>query len=277
MNKNNQIPNKNIRTGIIIAILVIFLASAIYIAIAGKDNNFDANKTREKYEDRYYDDYYDDEDYDEEYDDDYDYDDYDDYDYDDNTEKELSITSHEVKNVYDYIKGYSYIPGLKDDFTCSSLTSEEKMKLVISSLYSKEKTLSEPLSAPSVEEITIDGRTYKASVPYKKFYQYEVTNMYSDIFGSSTDMNKETPLKYGYDVVYKYDETAYGYVEYVAVEQTAVNTSPNATLTKAVKKGKNLDLYVEIGNQTEQYSFEATTTYGNYKFTGRKTTQKNSL
>lgn len=275
MNKNNQIPNKNIRTGILIIILIILISSAIYIAITGKNNNFDANRTREEYEDHYYDDYYDDYDYDEDYNEDYDYDDYDDY--DDNTEKELSVTSQEVKNIYDYIKEYPYIPGLKSDFTTTNLTKEEKMKLVIASMHSKAKKLTEPLSSPSQEEITIDSRSYKAHVPYQKFYEYEVTNMYYEIFGTSDDIDNTIVMKYGYDTVYKYDETAYGYVEYIAVESTATNTLPNATLKKAIKKGKKLDLYIEIGSQTEKYSFEKTTDYGNYKFTGRTTTQKNSL
>ena len=274
MNKNNQIPNKKIRTGILIAILVVLFASIIYIAIAGKDNNFDANKTRDKYEKSYYN--YDD-DYDDEYAEDEEDEYYDDYDYNDNTEKELSVKSQEVQNIYSYIKGYSYIPGLKSDFTCTSLTSEEKMKLVAASLYSKEKILSEPLSAPSTDEITIDNRVYKAQAPYEKYYSYEVTNMYAEIFGTSYDMDKTAVMKYGYDIVYKYDETAYGYVKYVAVETTPINTAPNATLTKATKKGKNLDLYVEIGSQTEKYSFEETESYGVYKFVGRKVTQKNSL
>lgn len=276
MNKNIQIPNKNIRTIILIIIVAVILSSAIYVAITKENNNFDAHQTREEYEDSYYDDYdddYEDDDYYDDYEDDYE----DDYNYDDDTEQELSLKSHTVVTIYDYIKEYPYIPGLKENFTCASLTSEEKMKLVAASLHSKGKKTYQPVTDSSLLELTIENRIYKAATPNQKYAKYEVENMYTELFGTSETINTNTIMMYGYDIAYKYDETAYGYVEYTAVEKTALNTAPTTKLTKAVKKGSNLDLYISIGNQTEKYSFEETS-YNMYKFTGRTTTkEKNSL
>ena len=170
MNKNIQIPNKNIRTIILIIIVAVILSSAIYVAITKENNNFDAHQTREDYEDSYYydDDDYEDDDYYDDYEDDYE----DDYDYDDDTEQELSLTSHTVVTIYDYIKEYPYIPGLKENFTCASLTSEEKMKLVAASLHSKGKKTYQPVTDSSLLELTIENRIYKAATPNQKYAKY---------------------------------------------------------------------------------------------------------
>lgn len=273
MNKTNKTPNRKIRTIILGCILLVYLGSIIYVAITKDNNNLDGSKTKvSHYEDKYYDDYYDDEEYD--YYNDEEYDDY----YDD-SERELAIDSYAVQSIYEYIKTYPFIPNFKSNFEVSELTQEEKMILVSESLHSKNVQTSQTIVDATEQQVILNNRVYYATTPNLRYETYEVVSMYSDIFGSSYDFDYSTIMRYGYDVIYKYDELANGFIKYVAADQTPLTTTPTAEVVNAIKRGNKLELYLKVANQTEKYTFELLeNTQYTYKLTGRTISEeKNSL
>lgn len=275
MNKDNKIPNRKIRTILLVCVLVVYVATTIYVLIT-KDNNklvgsyHDYNIYEDK--DDYYDDYYDDDydDYDDYYDDDYN-------DYYENKDGALSTTSAEVTSLYSYIKLYPQITGLKSSFKVSELTAEEKLRLVAASLKSKNITTSQPVGDVTETELVLNEKTYTAVNPNVRYARYEVTSMYYDIFGTTTDFDYNALMYDGDDIVYKYIESANGYVKYVANSPQSVQ-APKSEIESATRKGKNIEIYVKVGNQTEKYIFTQKEGYTYiYTFTERVVEEKNSL
>ena len=273
MNKDNKIPNRKIRTILLISVLVVYIATTIYVVIA-KDNNklVGSYHDYDVYEDKddYYDDYDDYDDYYDDYEDDYD-------DYYENKDGILSITSSEVTSLYSYIKLYPQITGLKSSFKVSELTSEEKMRLVAASLKSKNISTSQPVGDIIETELVLNNKTYQVVNPYIRYARYEVTSMYYDIFGSTTDFDYDALMYDGDDIVYKYIESANGYVKYLANPQNTTQLL-KSEITSAARKGKNIEIYVKVGNQIEKYIFTQKEGYTyTYVFTERIVEEKNSL
>ena len=149
-----NIPNKNIRSLILGLILLVFLGTTIYVAIT-KDNNKLVGKNLE---DIYYDEWYDE------------YDDYDDYDYEEDyydefADGELEKDSLTVTSLYEYVRLYPYVQGLKDEFKVSTLTEEEKMRLVMASLKSKNIKTSQPVTDIEEKTITVNDKVFPSMTP----------------------------------------------------------------------------------------------------------------
>lgn len=271
----NNNPNKQIRTIILGLILLVFVSTTIYVAIT-KDNN---KLVGQKLEDIYYDNLYN------EYEDDYnEYDDYDDYnDYEDNYYDEfpdgtLEKDSITVTSLYEYVRLYPYIEGLKDNFKVSDLTKEEKMRLVAASLKSKNTTTSQPVVDVLEKTITINGKEYSNTTPNIRYKSFEVNMMYSEIFGSSTDFDYSVLMYDGDNIIYKYYEDANGYIKYIA-ENKVETIKEKPEIIKAERNNKKVELHLKSGTKTEIYIFEPKDGYNYlYKFVERKTEQsKNSL
>lgn len=275
MNKDNTIPNKKIRSILLLCVLVVYVATTVYVVIT-KDNNklVGSYHDYDVYEDKY-DDYDDHDDYDDY--DDYD-DEYDDY-YDDEEQDEvLSTSSYQVTSLYSYIKYYPYVTGIKENFKVAELTEEEKMSLIAASLKSKNSYQSTPVVDVEETTLQLNNKVYTASVPNIRYERYLVVNMYSDVFGSSSNMNFSTIMYDGDNIAYKYNESANGYIKYVAQTETPT-TIPNPEILKAEKKSGNIEITLKVGNNQEKYIFEPISQYSYlYKLTERTTTKlKNSL
>ena len=265
-----NIPNKKVRLLILGLILLTFLGTTIYVVIT-KDNNKLVGKNLE---DIYYDELYDtDNDYDNYYEDEYE----DDY-YDEFSDGELDKNSYEVTSLYGYIQLYPYVKGLKDDFKVSNLTEEEKMRLVMASLKSKNTNTSQPVTDVIEKTITVNGKVYSNTTPNIRYKSYEVTMMYSEIFGSSVNFDYSALMYDGDNIIYKYHESANGYIKYIAENKDEIMPD-KPILVKAERKNKKIELYLKSGTKTEVYIFEQKEGYSyTYKFIERKSEQsKNSL
>lgn len=274
MNKDNKVPNKKIRTMLLLCVLVVYVVTTIYVVIT-KDNNklVGSYHNYDVYEDKYDD--YDDDDY---YDEDDDYDDYDDYYDDEDQDETLSTSSYQVTSLYSYIKYYPYVNGIKENFKVSELTEEEKMRLIAASLKSKNTYQSNPVVEVEEKTLLLNNKTYTASIPNVRYERYQVANMYSDVFGSSSNMNFSTIMYDGDNIAYKYNESANGYIKYVAETETST-TIPNPEILSAEKKSGKIEITLKVGNNQEKYIFEPISQYSYlYKLTERTTTKlKNSL
>lgn len=273
----NNIPNKSIRSIILGLILVVFLGTTIYVAITKENNKLVGNRL----EDIYYENLYDDDDNDYDYDDYNDYDDYDDYEsdyYDEFPDGELELDSITVTSLYNYVSLYPYIEELKDNFKVTDLTKEEKMRLVAASLKSKSSLLSQPVEDVEEKTIIVNGKTYNSTTPNIRYKSFEVTMMYSEIFGSSTDFDYSVLMHDGDNVIYKYHESANGYIKYISENKEEI-TPDKPVIVKAERKNKKVELHLKSGAKTEVYIFEPKEGYNYlYKFIERKSEQtKNSL
>lgn len=271
-------PNKTIRTIILGLILITFLGTTIYAAITKDENKLVGKSLEDIYYDQLYDDdYYDD--YDDYYDDydDY-YDDYEDDYYDEFADGELDKTSTTVTQLYDYVKLYPYVQGLKDSFKVSDLTEEEKMRLVMASLKSKKNITSQPVTDVEEKTIVVNDKTYTVTTPNIRYKTYQVSLMYSEVFGTTTTLNYSTLMYDGDDIVYKYNESATGYIQYVS-ENKVETSNPTPEIVKAERKNKNIEIHIKAGTKTEIYIFELKSGYNYiYQFVERKSEQpKNSL
>lgn len=262
-----NIPNKNIRSLILGLILLVFLGTTIYVAIT-KDNNKLIGK---KLEDIYYDEWYDE------------YDDYDDYDYEDDyydefEDGELEKDSLTVTSLYEYVRLYPYVQGLKDEFKVSTLTEEEKMRLVMASLKSKNIQTSQPVTDIEEKTITVNNKVYTNTTPNIRYKTYEVSSMYSEVFGTSQLIDYSVLMYDGDDVIYKYNSTANGYIKYISDNKIELNKE-KPQIIKAERKNKNIELSLKVGTKTEIYVFEPKSGYDYlFNFIERKTNQsKNSL
>ena len=102
--------------------------------------------------------------------------------------------------------------------------------------------------------------------------------MYSEVFGTTTTLNYSTLMYDGDDIVYKYNESATGYIQYVS-ENKVETSNPTPEIVKAERKNKNIEIHIKAGTKTEIYIFELKSGYNYiYQFAERKSEQpKNSL
>ena len=271
----NNIPNKSIRSVILMLILVVFLGTTVYVLITKENNKLVGDRLEDLYYENLYDDYEDD--YYDDYEDEY-YDDYEDDYYDEFPDAELDKDSVTVTSLYNYISLYPYIEGLKNDFKVSSLTKEEKMRLVAASLKSKNSPISQPVTDTDEKTILFNGKVYSSTTPNIRYKSFEVTTMYSEIFGSSFDLDYSVLMHDGDNVIYKYHESANGYIKYITeVKEDITPAKPD--IVKAERKDKKVYLHLKSGTKTEIYIFEPKEGYNYlYKFVERKSDQsKNSL
>lgn len=271
MRNNTKTPNKKIRTILLGILLVMYLSTIIYVCITKENHNLSGTgrSTTVVEEDKYGDDYYEDN-----------YDDYDDYDYYDNEQDgELNVNSSAVISLYNYVKLYPYVSDIPTTFKVTDLTEEQKMRLVAASLKSKNIATSEPVADALEQEITLNNKTYKAVTPNIRYKRYTVTDMYDEIFGTTTTLDFTTIMYDGDDIAYKYDDSAYGYVKYVYQSTEVSQTSTSTEVVRAVKTNGNIELYIKTGTQTEKYIFAPKEGYKYiYRFVERASTQsKNSL
>lgn len=261
MVKQQKIPNKKTRTIILGVVLLIYTIMIVYVAITGKNNNLDGKKIDDIFVEEEY-----------EYDDEYN---------EENEEIELSIYSDSVQDIYTYIKNFPYVYDLKDTFKVSDLTEEEKMHLVMASLKSRNVKTNQPVVDVGETQIFLNNIYYYAQQPNVRYDTYEVMSMYDDLFGTTANFSTATLMYDGQDIVYKYNESVSGYIKYINLNQVQEETKETAELTKAIRKGKELKIYIENNNVTEVYIFEEIYGYDGYytyKFVGRTTNQeKNSL
>jgi hypothetical protein len=249
MKQKTNTPNKKIRTILLGLILVIYLGTAIYLAITKDANNLAGSSMESNYHDYYEEDEY----YDDEYYDDYE-DEYDDYYYDDYNDGELSVTSPTVTSLYSYIKLYPYVTNIKSNFKVADLTQEEKMRLVAASLKSQNITTSQPVADITETTLLLNNKIYSLTTPPARYERYEVVSMYSEIFGSSYDMDFSTIMYDGDGIAYKYNESANGYIKYVSADYIPTN-NPNPEIVKATKKAGTIEISLKVGTQTEKYLF----------------------
>ena len=274
MNKTEKVPNKKIRTIILAIILLKYVCTTIYVAITKENNKLVGKNLNDIYADKdYNDNYYDD--YEDEYEDDYN-------EYEETeTEKSLNISSNTVQTLYSYIKNFTYIEEITGSFEVATLSETNKMRLVMAALNSKMESPTSTINQITETDLFDNNIHYVAQQPNVQYKRYRVVNMYDALFGTTIGFN-ETVLMYdNKDVIYKYNESVGGYIKYISLNTTAQTAPQNATLTKAYKKAKTVELYITNGTTQEIYKFEEMYGYddgGMYKFVGRTSTEeKNSL
>ena len=270
MQKTNKVPNKKIRTIILGVILLVYIGTTIYVAITKENNKLAGNDFKDIYVDK---------DYEEEYDNDFD-DEYDNYE-EENKEKTLELSSNVVQTLYSYIDNFTYIEEIKGSFEVTTLSETDKMRLVMAALNSQKETPTQTVTDIAQDDFFDNNIHYVAQQPNVKYERYVVMNMYDQLFGTVVGLDSTALMYDGKDVVYKYNESASGYIKYINLNQATSTNKTGATLTKAIKKGKEIELHITNGNKKEVYKFQEIYSYdedATYKFTGRTSTEeKNSL
>ena len=274
MEKTNKVSNKKIRTIILGIVLLVYVGTTIYVAITKENNKLAGNDFNDVYVDKDYD-----EDYNDDYEDEY-KDNYDEYE-EENKEKTLDLSSNAVQTLYSYIENFTYIEEIKGSFEVTTLTETNKMRLVMAALNSQKELPTQTVTDVTEVDLYDNNIHYVAQQPNVKFERYVVMNMYDKLFGTVVGIDYTALMYDGKDVVYKYNESASGYIKYINLNQTQNTPKTKATLTKATKKGKVIELHITNGNKKEVYKFQEIYSYdqdATYKFTGRTSTEeKNSL
>ena len=227
MEKTNKIPNKKIRTIILGAILLIYVGTTIYVAITKENNRLSGNNFNDVYVDK-------------------DYDEYDDYDSEDNyndteeenKEKNLDLNSNVVQTLYSYIENFTYIEEINGSFETIALTETNKMRLVMAALNSQNELPTETITNVAEVDLYDNNIHYVAQQPNIRYERYVVMNMYDKLFGTVVGIDYTALMYDGKDVIYKYNETAGGYIKYINLNPTTSPEAKTAVLTKAIKKGK---------------------------------------
>lgn len=267
MEKINKVPNKRIRTIILAIVLLIYVSTTIYVAITKENNKLAGNDLNDVYLDKEYDNEYDDYEYD--------------YEEEEKSEKYLDLNSNAVQSLYSYIKNFTYIEEITGSFEVNTLSEVNKMRLVMAALNSKNELPTQAVTDITETDLFDNNIHYVTQQPNVRYERYVVMNMYDDLFGTVVGLDTSILMHDGKDVIYKYDVTSSSYIKYINLNPTQNSPKTGAVLTKAIKKGKELELHITNGNKKEVYKFQEIYGYEDdvtYKFTGRTSNEeKNSL